>query len=86
MALASTNPVTNPPDDPLAPAALLARAWNLHLVRPEEAYSLADAAYIAARVTEQPYISAWSLLTKALARWRAPWISNSRKPKWPCAC
>lgn len=72
MALASTNPVQNPPDDPLAPAALLARAWNLHLVRPEEAYSLADAAYIAARVTEQPYISAWALLTKALARWR--WI------------
>lgn len=72
MPLSPTNPVQDPPADPLASAALLARAWDLHLVRPEEAYSLADAAYIAARVSGTPYLIAWSLLTKALARWR--WI------------
>jgi len=72
MPLSLTNPVPNPPADPQLAESLLARAWNLHLVRPEESFALADAALKRATQENDARTAAWSQLCMALARWR--WI------------
>ncbi len=53
-------------------AALLARAWDLHLVRPAESFALAQQALAHASAQQDHRSAAWAQLTKALARWR--WI------------
>jgi diguanylate cyclase (GGDEF)-like protein len=74
MVASSTNPVPNRPDDADSPAALLHRAWDVHLSRPEEAFHLAQAAHSRAETVGQAFVVAWSRLTMALARWR--WIGT----------
>lgn len=72
MAATSNNPVPALPDDPASPAALLQRAWELHLGQPETAFHLAQSARSGAQVAQDARVLAWSTLTMALARWR--WI------------
>ncbi|MBL8517218.1 MAG: diguanylate cyclase [Betaproteobacteria bacterium] len=66
------NPVSHPPEDGASPAALLHRAWEMHLSRPEESFRLAETAHTQAMIAERVYLAAWARLTMALARWR--WI------------
>lgn len=72
MAAASPNPIPHLPDDPASPAATLHHAWEAHLLRPDEAFGLAEAACQRGGEAKQAFIVAWARLTMALARWR--WI------------
>lgn len=70
MVSSPNNPVPHRPDDAEAPAALLHRAWELHLSHPEEALAHAQSAHDRADAAGQTFVVAWSRLTIALARWR----------------
>lgn len=70
MIASPNNPVPHRPDDVDSPAALLHRAWEMHLSHPEEALGLAQQAHDRAAAMGQSFIVAWARLTTALARWR----------------